>query len=292
MDARCRDIHTTYFGDIVKKNDTYSKEEQKELARDYNLENKAKYAENMAGKYARMAQYSLDEDNQRIYEARSEEWEKLKRERFERVNFKTGGIEVSKYVENEKLSRDLQSRKEKEFGLENSKESINSLYSEAAEWEKLLIDDEVKYIKKYTYNPGDYKPNRFFERINKMLRKEIPYDEKLQHCADIISSGIRKFKVKNNIICYRRADADYTKGYDIGEPFCMGQFISTSIDKKCTIKGDFLYKIYVHKGQNGALIENISDYKSQKEFLIDKDVLYRVISRKGNIVTMEVISYD
>lgn len=76
MDARCRDIHTTYFGDTVKKNDTYSKEEQKELARDYNLEQKAKYAENMAGKYDRMAQYSLDEDNQRMYEARSEEWEK------------------------------------------------------------------------------------------------------------------------------------------------------------------------------------------------------------------------
>lgn len=77
MDARCRDIHTTYFGDTVKKNDTYSKEEQKELARDYNLEQKAKYAENMAGKYDRMAQYSLDEDNQRMYEAREQEWNEL-----------------------------------------------------------------------------------------------------------------------------------------------------------------------------------------------------------------------
>ena len=78
MDARCRDIHTTYFGDTVKKNDTYSKEEQKELARDYNLENKARYAENMARKYDRMAQYSLDEDNQKMYVVRANVWDNRK----------------------------------------------------------------------------------------------------------------------------------------------------------------------------------------------------------------------
>lgn len=38
---------------------------------------KLKYAENMAGKYDRMAQYSLDEDNQRIYKAREQEWNEL-----------------------------------------------------------------------------------------------------------------------------------------------------------------------------------------------------------------------
>lgn len=77
---RCRDIHTTYFGDPIKKSDTYSKEEQKELAKDYNLENKARYAENMAGKYDRMAQYSLAEDNQRMYGVMANVWDNRKKD--------------------------------------------------------------------------------------------------------------------------------------------------------------------------------------------------------------------
>lgn len=111
------------------------------MVNEFNAEQRLNCTSGQAKKYGRLAEYSLDEENRRGYEARAQKWKKLKREHFERVNFKTGGIEVSKYVENEKLSRDLQSRKEKEFGLENSKESINSLYSEATEWENLLTDD-------------------------------------------------------------------------------------------------------------------------------------------------------
>lgn len=92
--------------------------------------------------------------------------------------------------------------------------------------------------------------------------------------------------VNNNVI----VDNDYSKNCEVGNVFRFHQFLSTSIVSMGTLTGDIFYIIYVYKGTKGALIEYFSLYKKQKEFLIDKDVLFRIISRKDNIVTLEVIN--
>lgn len=73
---RCRDSHTTYFEGInTMPAEGYTKEELKELAENYKQEQKQKYAERQAESYGRLAEYSLDENSKRIYEARAREWE-------------------------------------------------------------------------------------------------------------------------------------------------------------------------------------------------------------------------
>lgn len=73
---RCRDSHTTYFEGInTMPAEGYTKEELKKLAEDYKGEQQQQYAERQAESYNRLAKYSLDKDNQRIYKARAEEWE-------------------------------------------------------------------------------------------------------------------------------------------------------------------------------------------------------------------------
>lgn len=73
---RCKDKHGTYFEGInTMPAEGYTKEELKELAENYKQEQKQKYAERQAESYGRLAEYSLDENSKRIYEARAREWE-------------------------------------------------------------------------------------------------------------------------------------------------------------------------------------------------------------------------
>lgn len=301
----CLDSHTTYFDDgfdeeydrehdsdtnVGNMKEEYTKEERQQLAEEYNIEQKAGYAKRQQERFERLEEFSLDPENKRMYGARAQEWERLKKERFKHVNMKTGGEETNIYAENIRFSSNVQKRLDKEFGHENSKEKIKRLYEEADVWKDKLKRDERRYITKYAFNPGGKGEEKLFYRINAMLRGEIKNDEKIQRYADSISNGIKKFDLKDDIICYRRTDNDYSKNCEVGNVFRFHQFLSTSIVSKGTLTGDIFYIIYVHKGTKGALIESLSYYKKQKEFLIDKDVLFRVISRKDNVVTLEVIN--
>ena len=90
---RCRDSHTTYFEGInTMPAEGYTKEELKKLAEDYKGEQQQQYAERQAKGYDRLAKYSLDEDNQRIYRARAEEWKrkiwKIRKKRQDKRNIR------------------------------------------------------------------------------------------------------------------------------------------------------------------------------------------------------------
>lgn len=162
------------------------------------------------------------------------------------------------------------------------------LKEHANEWIKTLTEKEIKYITKYTYNPGDEKPERLFERLNSMLRGDTEFDQELEDIANEISEGLKKFELDQNIICYRRTDLDYTSGIEVGESFIIKQFTSTSIDDGATIRGDVLTVYYVKKGTSGAYVEPLSAFPKQKEFLIDRDIYATVKSRKGNVIEVEV----
>lgn len=76
---RCRDSHTTYFDGISPPPD--SRFTQREI-RDIEQENKEaverQYAERQQGKYQRLAENSLDEENQKKYHAVADSWKKEK----------------------------------------------------------------------------------------------------------------------------------------------------------------------------------------------------------------------
>lgn len=73
---RCKDSHTTYFPGISTADDTWTEKELEAIGQNYAREQKGKYAKHQAEKYGRLAEYSLDEENQKRYAARREEWKK------------------------------------------------------------------------------------------------------------------------------------------------------------------------------------------------------------------------
>ena len=73
---RCRDSHTTYFPGISTADDTWTKEELEAIGQEYEAEQKQQYAKRQEEKFGRLAEYSLDSENQKRYAARREEWKK------------------------------------------------------------------------------------------------------------------------------------------------------------------------------------------------------------------------
>lgn len=72
---RCKDSHTTYFEGISTPPDgKYTRDELNKIAEDYQKEQQEQYAKFQEKKYGRLAKYSLDEENQRLYRERERQW--------------------------------------------------------------------------------------------------------------------------------------------------------------------------------------------------------------------------
>ena len=163
------------------------------------------------------------------------------------------------------------------------------LRKESDEWIKQLSKEEERAIKKYTKNSGDPKDDKFYARLNSMLRGEYPSDSTLEYYSKLISNGLSKYELKNDIICYRALSFDAYEGFNIGEIFIEPQFVSTSVTKSKALNLPFKITIRVPQGGRGAYIENLSKYPNQREFLIDKNVPFRVISKTNDHIELEMI---
>lgn len=71
---RCKDSHTTYFPGISIADDTWTEEELAAIGQVNKQEEKQQYAERQVEKLGRLAEYSLDEENQKHYAVRHEQW--------------------------------------------------------------------------------------------------------------------------------------------------------------------------------------------------------------------------
>lgn len=166
---------------------------------------------------------------------------------------------------------------------------VNILRKDSEEWIKTLSSEEVRAIKKYTKNSGDPKDDKFFARLNAMLRNETPQNDRLNYYSQQITNGLLKFNLEHNIECYRKTDKNYFADRKVGEIIVPGFFMSSSATPGAAPKNDFLTKIYAPKGSKGAYVEFLSKYPSQREFLFDKNNAYRVISNTETLMELEVL---
>lgn len=169
---------------------------------------------------------------------------------------------------------------------------VNVLRSEYSEWISNLNNEEIHAIRKYSYNSNDFeRSNRFFERLNRWLRGEYNENNEpiLKKYAKIISDALKKHPTKHSFICYRRVNYIPFDESKIGHDFKFNQFISTSVIQSKTIKGKYLLIIHIPIGTLGAYIEELSCFPKQREFLLDKDCIYRILSIKEDIIEVEVI---
>ncbi len=166
---------------------------------------------------------------------------------------------------------------------------VNVLRSEATKWIDTLNSEEIRAIRKYTKNSGDEKDNKFYLRLNAMLRGEIDKSSTLDYYAQVISSALKKNSLSNDIVCYRSMTTNPFKSFKVGDIFLPKQFLSTSVSSKGALNGECKMIIYAREGTKGAYIEQLSKFPKQREFLIDKDCAYRILSISDNKIELEVI---
>lgn len=71
---RCKDSTSTYYPELDDLDAPLSEDEIKELDRQREIEERQQYAQRQAERFDRRAEYSLDEDNNRIAQTRADEW--------------------------------------------------------------------------------------------------------------------------------------------------------------------------------------------------------------------------
>lgn len=74
---RCKDGHSTFFPDITREDQPWTREELAGLEQREKREQKQQHAQRQAEKFRRLEQYSLDEENQKKYGQRAEAWEEV-----------------------------------------------------------------------------------------------------------------------------------------------------------------------------------------------------------------------
>lgn len=129
---RCKDSHTTYFPGLSTADDTWTQEELDNIEWESRQEAKQQYAKRQEEKYNRLAEYSLDEENQRRYKQKENVWKN--------VRFRTGNEDANVYVEKKK--------KEQFLGAPNEI---------TAEWTKKVGTGQVDDLDEYAVDGTVYK---------------------------------------------------------------------------------------------------------------------------------------
>ena len=131
---------------------------------------------------------------------------------------------------------------------------------------------------------------KFYERLNAMLRGDIPEDENLRYYADVISNALKRNTIGENVICYRGVNDNVFTGYNTGEKITLNQFTSSSVKSSRAFDKTVRIIIYAKKGTTGvAYIESVSKFPKQREMLFDKDCIYEVLSNKDNVIELKVL---
>lgn len=115
---------------------------------------------------------------------------------------------------------------------------VDVLRKEAQPWIDKLSAAEQDAIQKYTYNPGDQRPNRFFERINRMLRGDSEEDAHLRMYAERISDALKRSPLEHDVLCYRAMGIQSFRR-DAGGRYCLPRTILQHIrsEKRLFEKG-------------------------------------------------------
>ena len=168
--------------------------------------------------------------------------------------------------------------------------AVKVMREEYAPWVESLTRRELHAIRKYSKNSLKEKATeKFYVRLNAMLRGDIPEDSYLRGYANTISKALKRKPLENDMILFRNLSIDPFADTPVGKVAPGKQFFSTSVVRSRAMEGEYELVIMAPKGTPGAYIERISRVPSQREFLIDKDCKYRVLSRKGKRIMLEVV---
>jgi len=152
-----------------------------------------------------------------------------------------------------------------------------------SDWANELTDDESRAIREYSgYD---------FEDINDQLRLGI--DMNKGYTIEKIDSALSKTSSPIDFISHRLANQRFYSDLNVGDTYTDKGFVSTSLMKDHVPMGfdkDFSIHIRIPKGTKGAFIDMISKARGETEFLLPRNTSFRVISKSGKEMTVEVVN--
>ena len=177
---RCKDSHTTYFPGISTADDTWTKEELEAIGLNAKREARQQYAERQEKRFGRLAENSLDKENQKRYETRREEW-KMQKELMTKPIAKaidSGIISVSEAKEVADVH--TVGKIDKEIYKCVTKDIVTD--------EVIITDNQIQHIK--DRHPNDYE--RFASYFDEIVKKPDYIIEANKPNTALILKEIRK----------------------------------------------------------------------------------------------------
>ena len=288
----CKDKHSTYFEGISSKPESRYYEEKPVIKERQLIENKLNHAKRQAKSYNRLAKNSLDAENQETYRARATEWDnnvKQYREQLDSFEEKNGLELKDKIFELEEKA--IEPKAKPEYNYVNVEgDVLERIRASSDKWFNNLTGPQQESVRhltggKYYHDLNEMVYNKSFNPSN---RKE------LENMANVLDESFKKFELEDDIIAYRGMSRKEFNQILSGNEF--KEFKHLSIDEKVakqfakrSIDKGVVVKFHLPKGTNGAYIGDYSQYKNEKEFVLNRNAKYEAIWKSEN--EMEVYVY-
>lgn len=211
---RCKDSHTTYFPGISTADDTWTKEELEAIGLNAKREARQQYAERQEKRFGRLAENSLDPENQKRYAARREEWKRRHAEMVaenpvvdkSKTDLKTEiGIINDKKVGLQEKIRDLENEEKTltqkvYFDLTGTGAEAERL-QEVSENKQVLLK-KIKELEDQILEKQEiYKTEAETRMIKDGIIKEIELSKRMSPASvDMIESTLRNLKEKYGVM--------------------------------------------------------------------------------------------
>lgn len=116
------------------------------------------------------------------------------------------------------------------------------------------------------------------------MTKNNQETEMILNNIENIESGLGLFDLKRDITVYRNDK------YPDSLMVTVNKFLSTSVSPNGVLGGRPNVAILVSSGSNGTYLELLADkkYKKQREFLINREVKYNLLLKRGDLYVFEL----
>ena len=279
----CKDKHSTYFEGISPKPESRYYEEKPVIEERQRIENKLNHAKRQAKSYNRLAKNSLDAENQETYRARATEWrDKVKEYRKQLNSFEeNNGLEL----------KGIEPQSKPEYNYVNVEgDVLKRIKASSDRWFKKLTGTQQESVRLLT--GGGY-----YHDLNKIVyNKDFnpSNKEELINMSNVLDESFKKFKLKDDIIAYRGMSKTEFKSLIEGNIF--KEFKHLSIDEKVakqfanrSVDGGVVVKFHLPKGTNGAYIGDYSQFKNEKEFVLNRNSKYEIVIKSKKEVEVYIL---
>lgn len=210
---RCKDSHTTYFPGITKADPKYNKQELSDLEAQAQQEAKQQYAARQEKKCERMADFSLDPENQQKYKAKQKEWNRQK----ETIEIPTSTQDrrsaakseiTDMHMRQDILEKQLESAKETEkaltqkvyFDMTGTPEEMERL--KQAQEQKKIVESSLSDLKDQILSKQEiYKNEVEKQLIEDGILETVKFSRKMKpETVDELESTIRNLHQKYGIM--------------------------------------------------------------------------------------------